>query len=113
MPQSMMTQDFHHDSAPTHSALSVQEYLAKNGMVVFLHTPYSPDLVPCDFLLPPKPKLSLKGRRFDDIITIQKQLQAILAELRMQGTYVNAFNNGINARFAISSHNGTTSKRTA
>jgi hypothetical protein len=40
---------FHHDNAPTHTALSVEQFLAKNKMVVVSHHPYSPYLAPCDF----------------------------------------------------------------
>jgi hypothetical protein len=40
-------------------------------MAVIPHPPYSPDLAPCDFLLFPKMKLKLKGRRFDNIEEIQ------------------------------------------
>jgi len=39
----------HHDNAPTHTALSIQQFLAKNKMVVVSHHPYSPNLAPCDF----------------------------------------------------------------
>ena len=39
----------YHDNAPTHTALSVQQFLAKNKMVVVSHHPYSPDLAPCDY----------------------------------------------------------------
>jgi len=38
----------HHDNAPAHTALSVQQFLAKKMMVI-LHPPYSPDLAPCNF----------------------------------------------------------------
>jgi len=39
---------------PTHSALIVREFLARNFITVLEHPPYSPDLAPCDFLLFPK-----------------------------------------------------------
>jgi hypothetical protein len=47
-------------------------------MAVFPHLPYSPDLAPCDFLLVPKMKLKLKGRRFDTIEEIQAKSQTVL-----------------------------------
>jgi len=37
----------HHDNAPAHTALSVQQFLARNNMTVIPHPPYSPDLAPC------------------------------------------------------------------
>jgi hypothetical protein len=39
----------HHDNAPTHSALIVREFFAKNDMITTDHPSYSPDLAPCDF----------------------------------------------------------------
>ena len=42
----------HHDNAPAHTALRVQQLLAKkNNMWVIHHPPYSPGLAPCDFFL--------------------------------------------------------------
>ena len=42
---------------------------------------YSPDIAPCDFWMFPKLKMALKGKRFDDIETIQsnatRELKAI------------------------------------
>jgi hypothetical protein len=35
------------------------------------HPPCSPDLALCDFLLFPRIKIKLKGRRFDDVDTIK------------------------------------------
>jgi hypothetical protein len=56
----------HHDNAPAHTALSIQEFLAEKKIPVVPHPPYSPDLAPCDFFLFPRIKMKLKGRRFDD-----------------------------------------------
>jgi hypothetical protein len=36
-------------------------YPASTNTTVIPHSPYSPDLAPCDFLLVPKMKLKLKG----------------------------------------------------
>jgi hypothetical protein len=57
----------HHDNAPSHTSVLTQQFLAKNKMAVIPHTPYSPDLAPCDFFLLSAMKLKLKGRRFDTI----------------------------------------------
>ena len=35
-----------HDNAPAHTALSIQEFLAKKSIPVLPHPPYSPDLAP-------------------------------------------------------------------
>jgi hypothetical protein len=50
-------------------------------MIVILHTPYFPDLVPCDFFLFQKMKLKLKGRRFDTVEEIQDKSQRVLDTL--------------------------------
>jgi hypothetical protein len=54
----------HHDNAPFQTAVLTHQFLAKNQISVILHPSNSPDLGPCDFLLFPKMKLKLKGRRF-------------------------------------------------
>jgi hypothetical protein len=60
------------------------EFLAHNSIIALLHPPYSPDLAPCDFFLFPKMKLQLKGRRFDTLEEIQRELQNVLVTLREQ-----------------------------
>jgi hypothetical protein len=47
-------------------------------LAVIYHPPYSPDLVPHNFLIFPKIKLELNGRRFDTIAEIQAELQRVL-----------------------------------
>ena len=39
----------HHDNAPSHTALVLREFFAKNSTHVAPQPPYSPDLAPCDF----------------------------------------------------------------
>jgi len=62
----------HHDNAPAHTALSIQEFLVKKNIPILPHPPYSPDLDPCDFYLFPKLKLELKGHNFGTMENIQK-----------------------------------------
>ena len=62
----------HNDNAPAHSALSIQEFLAKKSIPVLPHPPYSPDLASCDFCLFSKLKSKLKGRHFGTMENIQK-----------------------------------------
>jgi histone-lysine N-methyltransferase SETMAR len=52
----------HHDNAAAHDALRVHEFLAKNSFTKLDHPPYSPELAPCDFLLFPKLKNTVKGQ---------------------------------------------------
>ena len=60
-----------HDNAPAHSSDLVQQFLAKHKIVKFRQPPYSSDIAPCDFWMFPKSKQALKGKRFDDMETIQ------------------------------------------
>ena len=54
-----------HDNAPAHKSATVQEYLTESGLDVLDHTPYSPDLSPCDFWLFSRLKEMLAGHRFE------------------------------------------------
>ena len=55
----------HHDNAPAHSAAAASEFLAKEGVQLVSHPPYSPDLTPCDFFVFPHVKKQLRGARYD------------------------------------------------
>lgn len=61
----------HHDNAPCHTAISINEYLASKNIPVAPQPPYSPDLSPCDFFLFPKLKNHLKGNHFGTVENIQ------------------------------------------
>ena len=63
----------HHDNAPSHTALVLREFFAKNSTHVAPQPPYSPDLAPCDFWLFPKLKRPLRGNRFESIQEIQRE----------------------------------------
>jgi histone-lysine N-methyltransferase SETMAR len=52
---------FHWDNAPVHTAAIVQEFIARKGIQMIEHPPYSPDLAPADFFLFPKVKNELAG----------------------------------------------------
>jgi transposase len=71
----------HHDNAPAHTALAVQQFLASKHMTVGPHPPYAPDLAPCDFFLYPKMKIKLNARRFDTVEEIQAEPQKVLKTL--------------------------------
>jgi len=68
----------HHDNAPAHTALSVQQFLAKNNMTVIPHPPYSPDLAPCDFFLFPRMKGQMKGKYLVDVSEVKKKILEVL-----------------------------------
>ena len=67
----------HHDNAPAHTALSIQEFLEKKNIPVLPHPPYSPDLAPCDFYLFSKLKLKLKGHHFGTMENITDELRTL------------------------------------
>jgi transposase len=75
----------HHDNAPAHSAFQTRRFLTDNNVTVVPHPPYSPDLAPSDFLLFPKLKMKLKGRRFQMVEEIQAESQAALNTLGEHG----------------------------
>jgi hypothetical protein len=52
-----------HDNAPAHDALRVREFLAKKSITKMDHPPYSPYLVPCDFLALSKIKKCPEGTK--------------------------------------------------
>jgi hypothetical protein len=54
----------HHDNVPSHTAMAVQQFLAKNNIPIVPHPPCSPDLAPSDFWLFPTLKMGLRLRRF-------------------------------------------------
>jgi hypothetical protein len=51
-------------------------------VVITPHPSYSPDLVPCDFVLFPKLKIRLTGRRFEIVSDIQRESQAVLDSIK-------------------------------
>jgi histone-lysine N-methyltransferase SETMAR len=71
----------HHDNAPAHTSLIVQQFLTSKNITVIPHPPHSPDLAPCDFFLFPKMKLRLKGRRFDTTEEIHTESKVVINTL--------------------------------
>ena len=59
-PEIVDTWMLHHDNAPCHTSISVNEFLAKKDISMVPQPPYSPDLSPCEFFLFPKLKFHLK-----------------------------------------------------
>jgi len=46
----------HHDNAPCHMVVSINEFLAEKSIPVVPQPPYSPDLSPCDLFYSPGSK---------------------------------------------------------
>jgi hypothetical protein len=74
----------HRDSDPAHSALSVKQFLIQKSITEMEHLPSFPDLAPNDFQLFSKIKYALKGRRFQDIENIHKNLMIALKAISQQ-----------------------------
>ena len=72
----------HHDNAPAHAAISIQQFLAQKQLPVLSHPPYSPDLAPCDFWLFPKVKAVVKGTHFESVQDIQARVTDIMRDLK-------------------------------
>jgi len=70
-----------HDNAPAHTAIMVQQYLAKRKVVCLDHPPYSPDLAPPDYFLFPKLKMPMKGHHYSSIEAIQEEVTRVLRSI--------------------------------
>ena len=68
----------HHENAPAHVSLIVQQFLASTKTTVILHPPYSPVLATRDFVLFPKTVSKLKGWSFDSTEEIQTKSQEVM-----------------------------------
>ena len=68
----------HHYNVPTHAARLVKRFLVKDQITQVTQLPYSPNLVSCDLWLFPKLKSPLKGKRFQTIDKIQKNMMGQL-----------------------------------
>ena len=62
----------HHDNMPAQASCLLQSVLVKHHITQVTQSPYSLDLVPCDFWLFPKLKSPLKGKRFQTVDEIQE-----------------------------------------
>ena len=71
-----------HTLKPDGKDLRIFDYLTKNRIVTINHSPYSPDMAPCDFYLFGKLHLAMKGKRYADVDAIQKASTAILNAIR-------------------------------
>ena len=52
-------------------------FLSKHSIALLRQSPYSPDIVPCDFWLFPKLKKPLKGQRFDEKTTVENNATSV------------------------------------
>ncbi|UYV83784.1 hypothetical protein LAZ67_X000121 [Cordylochernes scorpioides] len=64
---------FLHDNAHSHRAVAVEEISADKQVCVLNHSPYSPDLSPCDYFLLAKLKIPMK----DECLRMLKSFKAL------------------------------------
>jgi len=67
-----------HDNAPCHRSVMVRQFFAKKQIVTINHSPYSPDLAPCNYFLFPKLKIAMKGHHYDDVDDIKGAVTSVL-----------------------------------
>ena len=72
---------FHQDNAPVHNSILVSDYLTKMGIKTVPHSPYRPDLAPCDFCLFPKLKEKLRGCRYETIEEMKEAMTKVIDTL--------------------------------
>jgi hypothetical protein len=70
--------------SPAHSALSVRQFLTKNGMTTASQSPYYPDLAPCEFFQFPRMKMDLKGKRFQNVEEMKEKTMEALKTITFQ-----------------------------
>ena len=88
--------------APAHTALSVQQLLAKNNMTVITHPSYSPDLAPCEFFLFPRMKGKMKGKRNSYVREVKRKRWTSWTTSALKSSR-NVFNSGKNVGTSVSS----------
>ena len=73
----------HFTSAPSHTMLSVQQFLTKNSMNPVPHPPYSPDLALSNFLLFPWMKNIFTGKHFADVEEAKQKMMEVLKDIKI------------------------------
>ena len=63
-----------------HNSILVADYLTKMGIKTVPHSPYSPDLAPCDFWLFPK----LRGCRYETIEEMKEAVTKVIDTLTIE-----------------------------
>ena len=71
---------FHQDNTPVHNSILVTDYLSKMDITTVRHSPCSPDLAPCDFLLFPK----LRGCRYETTEEMKEGVKKVIDTLTQE-----------------------------
>jgi len=83
-PSIARTWMLHHVNAPSHTAISINEFFSRKKYSCGSSAPYSPGLSPCDFFLFPWLKNHLKGRHFGTLDNMQKSVTDELKGIRAE-----------------------------
>jgi hypothetical protein len=67
------------------------------------HSPYSPDLTPCDFFLFPCMKGQKKGKCFANVCEVKKKTLEVLNNISTEKISRNVFSSGKNVGTSVSS----------
>jgi histone-lysine N-methyltransferase SETMAR len=75
------------DNARPHYHQVVRDYLERRGWEILHHSPYSPDMNPCDFDGIERIKKTLKGRHFHDEAGLVAAYSARIDDLNESGNF--------------------------
>ena len=70
-------------STPSYLALSIQQFLTKNGMTLVPHPPYLLNLSPSNYFLFPLMKKVLKGKRFANVQEVKEKMAEALKGIKI------------------------------
>ena len=71
----------HHDNASAHTAAVTLDFLAASDVQLVIHTPYSPELAPCDWFLFPSVKRKLKGKQFQNAEDARAFVEGVILDI--------------------------------
>ena len=71
----------HHDNVSVHTAAVTLDCLAASDVQLVTHPSYSPDLVPCDWVLFPFVKWQLKGKQFQNAEDARAFIEAVILDI--------------------------------
>ncbi len=75
----------HQDNVRPHVSAVTMDFMAKKGIEVLEHAPYSPDLAPCYFFFFPALKSDLAGRSFADEKELKIAVEGCSRQLAREG----------------------------
>ena len=71
----------HHDNASAHTTAVTLDFLAASDVQLVTHSPYSPDLAPCDWFLFPSVKRHLKGKQFQNAEDARAFFKGVIVDI--------------------------------